>query len=111
MTDRTEENDVPKENEPQVVRREFLKTAGASAVTLGAVAGAASTASANVPSQGYQPTDTLSVGQWPGRATTNWSEFPSDDPKEVEVWGYTGKPSYAPGESLNLHTNVNPTKP
>ncbi len=108
MTDTPVNNDAPNENEPNVARREFIKTAGASAATLGAVAGAASTASADVPSQGYQPTDTLSVGQWPGWATTNWSEFPSDDPEETEVWGYTGKPSYAPGEFLDLHVNVNP---
>jgi hypothetical protein len=108
MTDKPEKNDGSKENEPQAARRDFLKTAGASAAALGAFAAGINTAHADVPSQGYQPTDTLSVGQWPGWATTNWSEFPSDDPKEVEVWGYTGKQGYSPGETLDLHTNVNP---
>jgi hypothetical protein len=89
-------------------RREFLKTAGIAAATTGAIAASIGSASADVPSQGYQPTDSLSVGQWPSWATINWSEFPSDDPEEIEVWGYTGKQSYAPGDTLDLHVNVNP---
>jgi hypothetical protein len=108
MTDKSKKDGGSKDNGPHVARRDFLKTAGASAAALGVVAGASSTANANVPSQGYQPTDKLSVGQWPSWATTNLSEFPSDDPKEVEVWGYAGKQSYAPGDTLNLHINVNP---
>jgi hypothetical protein len=89
-------------------RREFLKSAGVAAATAGAAAASIGAASADVPSQGYQPTDSLSVGQWPSWATINWSEFPSDDPEEHEVWGYTGAQSYAPGDTLDLHVNVNP---
>ena len=62
MIDKTKKNDGSKENEPQVARRDFLKTAGTSAAALGAIAAGINTANANVPSQGYQPTDTLSVG-------------------------------------------------
>jgi hypothetical protein len=108
MADESEKNGNSKYKGSHVARRDFLKTAGASAAALAAIGGATNTANADVPSQGYQPTDKLSVGQWPSWTTTNWSEFPSDDPKEVEVWGYTAKQSYAPGETLNLHVNVNP---
>ena len=44
-------------------RREFLKSAGVAAATAGAVAASIGSARADVPSQGYQPTDSLSVGQ------------------------------------------------
>ncbi|NIB38382.1 hypothetical protein HBA55_02235 [Pseudomaricurvus alkylphenolicus] len=44
-------------------------------------------------------------GQWPSWTLEDKSEYPSDDPTVAEVWGYTGKFSYAPGEALDLHVN------
>ena len=41
--------------------------------------------------------------------TTNaayWYEFPSNDPNDLEVWGYTDKMSYAPGDEVALHVNT-----
>lgn len=35
-----------------------------------------------------------------------WYEFPSNDPEDLEVWGYTDKLSYAPGEEVSLHVNT-----
>ncbi|MDB2351917.1 hypothetical protein N9V92_01870 [Luminiphilus sp.] len=47
----------------------------------------------------------VSQGQWPNWGLQDWSEFPSQDSNGGEIWGYTGKLSYAPGEELELHVN------
>ncbi len=36
----------------------------------------------------------------------HWYEFPSNDPNDLEVWGYTDKMSYAPGDEVALHVNT-----
>jgi hypothetical protein len=45
-------------------------------------------------------------GQWWHHLDLEWYEFPSDDPEAIEVWGYTDKLSYAPGEEVSLHVNT-----
>ena len=47
----------------------------------------------------------VSQGQWPNWGLQDWSEYPSEDSSGGEIWGYTGKLSYAPGEELELHIN------
>jgi len=41
---------------------------------------------------------------------TNWYEFPSDEPTEPEVWCYTDRMSYRPGEALRFHVLAWPGK-
>ena len=36
----------------------------------------------------------------------NWYEFPSSDPKELEVWSYTSAFTYADGDTVNIHTST-----
>ena len=50
--------------------------------------------------------DTDYSGQWPHWIDQDWSEIPSDDPNTLEVWGYTGKLAYQPGETLDLHVST-----
>ena len=38
--------------------------------------------------------------------TSDWAEFPSDDPTQLEIWGYTDKLSYEPGETVQLHVST-----
>jgi hypothetical protein len=42
---------------------------------------------------------------------SHWSHWvrgarPAEDPTVLEVWGYAGQPSYAPGEQLTLHVST-----
>jgi len=48
----------------------------------------------------------VSMGQWPHWTEQFRGERPSDDPGKLEVWGYTSRPSYAPGELLELHVST-----
>ncbi|MGI9614152.1 MAG: N,N-dimethylformamidase beta subunit family domain-containing protein [Acidimicrobiales bacterium] len=34
------------------------------------------------------------------------ADHQSDDPNALEIWGYTGKPSHAPGDALELHVST-----
>ena len=45
-------------------------------------------------------------GQWQHWVEQDWSEIPGNDTSRLEVWGYTGKLSYRPGESLDLHVST-----
>ena len=49
---------------------------------------------------------TIARGQWFSATHTHWYEFPTDDPAQLEVWCYTDKLSYAPGETVQFHTNT-----
>jgi hypothetical protein len=44
--------------------------------------------------------------QWPHWHERLRSERPSEDPRRLELWGYAGRPSYAPGETLTLHVST-----
>ena len=35
-----------------------------------------------------------------------WFEFPSEDKTELEVWSYTDKLTYGPGDTVSLHVNT-----
>ncbi|HET6507842.1 MAG TPA: N,N-dimethylformamidase beta subunit family domain-containing protein [Baekduia sp.] len=49
----------------------------------------------------------ISTGpQWPHWYQWIRGERPGDDPSRLEVWGYAGRPSYAPGETLTLHVST-----
>jgi hypothetical protein len=45
-------------------------------------------------------------GQWFNNTHYSWFEFPTEDKSVLEVWGYTDKTSYAPGEIVNLHVST-----
>ena len=40
---------------------------------------------------------------WPSAIHENFYERPSGDPGSLEIWGYTDRLSYAPGETIRLH--------
>ena len=50
-------------------------------------------------------------GQWRTwlDQVANLAERPSTEPDVLEIWGYTGRPSYAPGEVLELHVSTTAT--
>ncbi len=59
----------------------------------------------------YEGTVGLGLGVSDGTQWPHWSEQirgerPGGDPRRLEIWGYAGKPSYAPGETLTLHVTT-----
>ena len=48
----------------------------------------------------------LARGQWCYATDLHFYEFPTEDPDHLEVWGYTDKLSYAPGETVRFHTST-----
>jgi hypothetical protein len=46
------------------------------------------------------------IGQCQILTHTNWYEFPTEDPGELEVWCDTDQISYAPGDTANFHTST-----
>lgn len=44
--------------------------------------------------------------QWPHWYQWIRGERPGDDPRQLEIWGYAGQPSYAAGEALTLHVST-----
>ena len=47
-----------------------------------------------------------SEGQWLTWLERIAAEGPSPDPDALEIWGYTDRPSYAPGETVGLHVST-----
>ncbi len=47
-----------------------------------------------------------SEGQWLTWLERITADGPSDDPGALEIWGYTDRPSYAPGETVGLHVST-----
>ncbi|MDE0664661.1 MAG: hypothetical protein OXH67_03625 [Acidimicrobiaceae bacterium] len=47
-----------------------------------------------------------SEGQWLTWLERITAEGPSADPEALEIWGYTDRPSYAPGETVSLHVST-----
>ena len=45
-------------------------------------------------------------GVWPGAIAENFFERASNDPDVPQLWGYTDKWSYAPGETVRLHVST-----
>lgn len=85
-------------------KRDLMKGAAAAVAATGVLAGAAGTAQADRFREGasrYIP-----PGQWPHHLELEWYEFPSDDPKVVEVWGYTDNLSYKPGDEVSFHMST-----
>ena len=47
-----------------------------------------------------------SEGQWLTWLERISADGPSDDPGALEIWGYTDRPSYGPGETVGLHVST-----
>ena len=95
------ENERTTENRG-LTKRDLIKGAAAT-VAASAVAMTTSQTKADNPVEAasrYVP-----PGQWWQHFDVEWWEFPSDDPGAVEVWAYTNKLSYAPGETVSFHVN------
>lgn len=45
-------------------------------------------------------------GQWSTWLEQVKADGPGDDPDALEIWGYTDRPSYAPGETVSLHVST-----
>ncbi|NNC80463.1 MAG: hypothetical protein HKN94_09960 [Acidimicrobiales bacterium] len=45
-------------------------------------------------------------GQWNTWLEAIEADNQSDDPTALEIWGYTGQPSYGPGDTLELHVST-----
>ncbi len=90
--------------ETKTNRREFMQIAAAAAATSAAAANVVGEARAD----SFQETASRYIppGQWPHHLGLEWYELPSDDPKVIEVWGYTDKFSYRPGEAVTFHVST-----
>ena len=84
-------------------RRQFMQGAAIAAAT-----GAASTLVGTAHADSFQETASRYIppGQWPHHLGLEWYELPSDDPKVIEMWGYTDKFSYSPGEEVAFHVST-----
>lgn len=47
----------------------------------------------------------IARGQWHNITHVHFYEFPTEDPDYLEVWCYTDRLSYAPGETVRFHTS------
>ena len=106
MSDQPKNGDN-KEEPKGTGRRDFLSAAGAAAAAAAAV-GVGSNASADnfqETADRYIPPD-----QWWHHTGLEWYEFPSDDPKVIQVFGYSDKLSYLPGEEVSLHATTGAKK-
>ena len=45
-------------------------------------------------------------GAWPGAIAENFYERASNDPVDPQLWGYTDRWSYAPGDVIKLHVST-----
>jgi hypothetical protein len=48
--------------------------------------------------------------QWAHWRAALRAERPAEDPSTLEIWGYIGQPSYAPGDTLTLHVSTTAQK-
>ena len=46
-------------------------------------------------------------GVWPSAIKENGAVTPSADPAEAQIWCYSDRMSYAPGERVRLHVSTN----
>ena len=97
-----------------VSRRDVLKAAAGAAVTAATTisAGAAKAETfdglSNALASPLQR-DRIPPSQGQRNWITNvayWYEFPSNNRDDLEVWGYTDRLSYAPGDTVELHVNT-----
>lgn len=85
-------------------RRDVLRATAAAAAATGAAAALVGEARAD--SFKEEASRHVPPGQWPHHFGLEWWESPSDDPNVIEVWGYTDKLSYGPGEDVAFHVNT-----
>ncbi len=83
-------------------KREFMQAAAAAAA--GMTVGAVSPAKADMFKE--EASRYIPPGQWWHHLELEWWEFPSDDPETIEVWGYTDKLSYKPGDEVSFHVTT-----
>ncbi|MFV2058506.1 MAG: hypothetical protein ACC707_18745, partial [Thiohalomonadales bacterium] len=64
----------------------------------------------SVSAEGLDRNSRIGVAEFRGQgfstAKHSWFEFPAADTRKLEVWGYTDRTSYAPGETVNLHVST-----
>ncbi len=85
-------------------RRDVLRATAAAAAATGAAAALVGEARAD--SFREEAGRYIPPGQWPHHFGLEWYELPSNDPEVIEVWGYTDKLSYAPGEDVAFHVTT-----
>ncbi len=90
-------------------RRDLLKGSAAAVGAAAAAVGGASMLGGSGANASSLPSGDAAryvpPGQWWQHFGVEFWEFPSDDPEAVEVWAYTDKLSYAPGETVSFHVN------
>jgi len=47
-----------------------------------------------------------SGGQWPTWLEKIYADGPLGDPDALQIWGYTAKPSYQPGDTIEFHVST-----
>ena len=85
-------------------RRDLLKASAAAAAIAGSATAMGNAAYAD--SFKEEANRYIPPGQWPHHLGLEWYELPSEDPKVIEVWGYTDKFSYRPGEEVAFHVST-----
>jgi hypothetical protein len=55
---------------------------------------------------GWRGTNDGTRPQWRHWSSASRGERPSTDGRDLEIWGYAGKPSYSSGEVLTLHVST-----
>ena len=99
MSDNDVNKDEPRTQEPvDASKRDFLKSAAVGVATTAAATAASRTVHAN--SFREEAARYIPPGQWPSHFALEWYEVPSDDPKVLEVWGYTDKLSCRPADEV-----------
>lgn len=116
MSDHSEKPFEYASHEPiDETRRDLMKGAAVTAAAAAAVASASGTAhAAGLPDAVRGSLEKTGRVRLPfGQAQRNWLsniaywyEFPTNDRNVLEVWGYTDKLSYAPGDEVALHVNT-----
>ena len=106
------DRDRPDEEKLMVSRRRVLQVAGSTmaGAAVGAQAAAAQTAPAE-PTQGEDNAEEMLEGEvvehaWVDVAGAEQREFPLNDPKILEIAGYTEWLSYEPGDSVRLFVHT-----
>ena len=85
-------------------KRDLMKGAAAGVAATAAATAASRTVHAN--SFREEAARYIPPGQWPSHFALEWYEVPSADSKVSEVWGYTDKYSYRPGDEVAFHVST-----
>jgi hypothetical protein len=113
MTDHEEQNEAGTSEVQDPNKRELLK-ASAAAIAAGTIFNASFTRAYDAPSGVQDALNKTGRQRLPFRQgqrnwfsnIANWYEFPTANPDILEIWAYTDKLSYAPGDEVALHVNT-----